>query len=180
MQRFVRMEGELYTNDQNHTYVACTISACHSHTYVPKLVLHMNHTFSCEHSDAVWWIDEDIELKNFDLSTFFKAYACFRPLVMQPTIIPSTQDFWPMNHNVLQKVTNLSARVALRVPFVEQQVALFNSRGTTNGGSTTWRHAYEMYKTNIIAIGERTRRGAPQPCITQNTTLRHVTSSTCR
>jgi len=80
----------------------------------------------------VFVLDEDISFRDFNLSAYMTYHDCAfspspPPLVSQPLIAESTQDFNYLNYNSWKNQIKHKGIVAVQSPFIEQQVPYFNS-----------------------------------------------------
>ena len=80
-----------------------------------------------ENYDLLWFVDSDMSLQNFDGHKFFDTFKSAWPLVAQPTIYPSTQDFWAFNHANVRQFFRQPLAKAYPIPFIEQQAPLFRA-----------------------------------------------------
>jgi len=78
--------------------------------------------------EAVWMVDGDVELLGAGLLHFLTEWRCWRPIVAQPTIVPETQNFWPMRHRAFADKEALRNVSVLRTDFVEQQAPILDVR----------------------------------------------------
>ena len=99
----------------------------------PPLFYHMVYTLPIVRNStyqAVWFLDEDLELDSLNTSAFLDRWLCAfpggPPLVAQPTITPSTQAFWPLNHKTWHGHA-AKMPLATTVHFVEQQSPIFDA-----------------------------------------------------
>jgi hypothetical protein len=140
---------------------------------VPKTVMYHDLLPYLPNYERVFLMDEDISLKNFNMTTFMLFWKCSfypTPLIVQPLVYESNQYISYMNLLQWRRSSAFNNVMATSVGLIEQQVPMFDAiffewfvrhvltltkdiateRGVDWGHDRSWCNAAKMYATQVL------------------------------
>eukprot|EP00316_Scyphosphaera_apsteinii_P008735 CAMPEP_0119300244 /NCGR_PEP_ID=MMETSP1333-20130426/2218_1 /TAXON_ID=418940 /ORGANISM="Scyphosphaera apsteinii, Strain RCC1455" /LENGTH=476 /DNA_ID=CAMNT_0007301949 /DNA_START=408 /DNA_END=1839 /DNA_ORIENTATION=+ len=210
---------------QGHAVQLRNMGLSNRMNFRPKLLFqrHLVHFINSSRHSTVWLLDADISLAGFNLSHFLcvRQHAALRwqggclsldqsvplpppPVIVQPTILQSTQYYWPFNWRRWNTGEQgwMSPALAAPTPYIEQQAPLLDAAfffwwigrlanasrplwkmqvtyGTDWGADYQWCSAAEQY-AQLRCKGGETAECGRQSCLIIGLPINHNASYSIR